>query len=195
MGTKKIGVDTPQPGLDPKAWIERHGDALFRYALIHLYDRAQAEDLVQETFLAALKARERYAGRSSERGWLLGILKHKIMDEYRRRGREQPLPESDHEIDALFLDNGRWREGPSAWPDPERAFENDRFIAALRECLETLPGRQGEVFVLIELDGLGTEAVCKDLEITSTNLWVMMHRARLQLRQCIERHGFGMLTC
>lgn len=175
---------------DPAGWVAEHGDALFRYAVLHLRDRTRAEDAVQETFLAALAARERYAGRASERTWLVGILKHKIADEFRHRSREDTL-EEDADVDALFARNGHWKHGPKAWRRPDEAFEAAAFAEVLVRCLEALPARQAQAFTLTELDGEAAPAVCNVLGVSATNFWVLMHRARLRLRGCLEANWFG----
>lgn len=175
---------------DPAQWVAVHGDALFRYAYLHLRDHARAEDAVQETFVAALGARGRYAGRAAERTWLIGILKHKIVDDFRRRRREEPI-EDDAEVDALFARNGHWHNGPRGWRRPDSAFEDEAFLRTLADCLAGLPERQARAFLLAEVDGEPSDSVCKVLGVSATNFWVLMHRARLRLRGCLEARWFG----
>lgn len=179
----------------PEDWLRQHGDALFRYAFFRTRDRTQAEDLVQETLLAALKARHGFVGRSSERTWLVGILKNKLADHLRKSGRQQlfgDLAETDEELDALFETSAgqHWKTPPADWDNPARALEQKQFWKVFAECVSTLPTRQAQAFSLCELDGLDGEEVCNILGITTTNLWVMLHRARLRLRQCLEAHWF-----
>jgi RNA polymerase sigma-70 factor (ECF subfamily) len=174
----------------PESWVDQHGDALYRYALMRLRDPASAEEAVQETFLAALRARDRFSGLSTERTWLVGILKHKIVDFIRKHSREKP-PADGELLDRIeqdtFTDEGRWKSGQPAWQlDPGQNQERSEFRQVLGECLEELPPRQGEVFALRELDDLSSEEICKAMGITETNLWVMLHRARLRLRGCIQ---------
>ena len=188
--------DTTEPGLNPQVWLEEHGDVLFRYALARVRNRHVAEDLVQETFVGALRARESYGGRASERTWLVAILRHKIMDHLRKQGREQPLPLDDGEggegfLDRMFDTFGHWRQGPKAWRDPGQALETSEFWEIYGECLKALPARHGEVYALHATEGQTSEEVCKVFEITPSNLWVILHRARLRLRNCLEINWFG----
>jgi RNA polymerase sigma-70 factor (ECF subfamily) len=180
---------------DPQTWLDQHGDILYRFALLRVRNAATAEDLVQDTLLAALHGRKRFAGESSERTWLIAILKNKIMDHFRRSAREAPLPESDDPdalIDALFKkSNDHWQRMPSAWMDPDAALEQGRFWKAFQVCLQGLPPRQAEAFALTELDGLDTAELCKVLAISSSNAWVLLHRARLRLRECLAQRWFA----
>ncbi len=181
---------------EPETWLAQHGDALYRYAYFRLRDRAQAEDLVQETLIAALQARQGFAGRSSERTWLIGILKNKLVDYLRKSVRERPLGEvagTESEIDALFdaSDDDHWKKPPAHWASPTGALEQKQFWKIFIECIEALPVRQAQAFSLCELEGLEGEEACKVLGIATTNLWVIMHRARLRLRECLEAHWFG----
>jgi RNA polymerase sigma-70 factor (ECF subfamily) len=179
---------------DPRAWVERHGNALYRYALLRTRDAAQAEDLVQETFLAALKARERYAGQSSEQTWLIGILKHKLIDHFRARGpmrQEQELIEDDAYLDTVFSPDGHWARPPVDWDGPDGALEAGEFWRVFRACLHRLPAHLADLFILREVNELPSEDVCKVMEISTTNnMWVMLSRARLRLRQCLDQHWF-----
>jgi len=190
---------TPEtsPSAAQAAAIERERAYLLRYARLQLRDPAQAEDAVQETLLAALEGAARFAGKSSLRTWLTGILKHKIIDHLRRSGREQPLAGADDDrseaeiVDALFVKDGHWREFPAQWGNPDAALENSRFWAAFELCTQRLPARTARVFMMREIMDMSTEEICKELEITATNCWVMLHRARLTLRECLELQWFG----
>jgi RNA polymerase sigma-70 factor (ECF subfamily) len=183
------------PAAEPAA-IEQERAYLLRYALLQLRNPAQAEDAVQETLLAALEGRERFSGRSSLRTWLTGILKHKIIDHLRRSGREQPLVSADDDrsqadaVDALFVEDGHWREFPAQWGSPAKAFENSRFWSAFELCLQRLPARTAKVFTMREVMEMTTDEICQELDITTTNCWVMLHRARLMLRECLEMTWF-----
>ena len=184
------------PLSDPNTWLDQHGDALFRYALLRVRNTTLAEDMVQETLLAALKARARYAGDASERTWLIGILNHKIIDNFRQTHREQPFTEhllDDYDIsNELFDEHGHWMRRPSTWSNPDQAFEQQEFWETLAECVARLPPRLAELFILREIDGLDTDEICKVLDISTTNnAWVMLSRARMQLRQCLEIKWFG----
>ncbi len=177
------------------AAIEHERAYLLRYARLQLRNPAQAEDAVQETLLAAIEGAARFSGKSSLRTWLTGILKHKIIDHLRRAAREQPLTGADDDrseaeaIDALFAEDGHWREFPAQWGNPDAALENSRFWATIEMCTQRLPERTARVFMMREIMEMPTEEICKELNITATNCWVMLHRARLALRECLERSG------
>ncbi len=174
-------------------WLAEHGDTLYRYALARLRDPMLAEDAVQECLIAALTAHKRFRGNSTERTWLIGILKYKILDQFRRSSREVPI-DDERDIDALLEKNfdsaGRWRARPRAWQDPGNALEREAFWVMLEHCIDELPGTLAATVRMIEIDEIGTDEACKALGISSTNLWVRMHRARLRLRECIERCWF-----
>ena len=177
----------------PEVWLDEHGDALYRYARFRLNDSALAEDLVQETLLAALQAQDSFAGRSTERTWLIGILKNKLIDHLRKTCREITLDvESDDDLDALFDTASRihWRTPPSVWDNPLAALEQKQFWSVFSDCLGDLPARQAQAFTLCEIEGLDGGEACKVLGVTATNVWVLLHRARLRLRECLENHWF-----
>jgi len=197
-------ADSPSPGGDhagdpagdPAAWVDEHGDALYRYAVSQTGDRTTAEDLVQETFLAALTARERFRGGSSTRTWLIGVLRHKLVDHWRRRGRSEEAapPEGlDTDVTGAFDKRGRWIERPGRWMPalPDGELERREFWATLQHCVEGVPGRPGEAFALRVLCELPAEEVCKVLDVKPTNLWVLLHRARTRLRLCLETTWVG----
>lgn len=192
---KSSGATSPGRAGNPESWVDEHGDALFRYALLRTRDRSSAEDLVQETFLAALKSRSEFKGQSELRTWLIGILRHKIVDHLRKRP-GSPLPgpsdDSDPLIDGGFGPNGRWVRPPAAFEiDPALLAENQEFWDVLRNCIEGMPGRAGEAFSMRMISDMPAEEVCKVLSVTSTNLWVLLHRARARLRTCLEMNWFG----
>ncbi len=173
--------------------IEQHRPYLLRYALIQLRNPEQAEDAVQETLLAALLGRDRFAGGSTLKTWLTGILKHKILDVLRRKSREQSLapPDDDPATEAMFKSDGHWQEMPANWGNPEEALANREFWEIYELCARLLPERTARVFLLREVMELTTEEICQECEITPTNLWVILHRARLALRECLEIKWFG----
>ncbi len=178
----------------PEVWLDEHGDALYRYARFRLNDSAVAEDLVQETLLAALQAQDSFAGRSTERTWLIGILKNKLIDHLRKAGREITIDvESDDDLDALFdtASQVHWRTPPSVWDNPLAALEQKQFWAVFSDCLGELPARQAQAFTLCEIEGLDGGEACKVLGVTATNVWVLLHRARLRLRGCLENNWFN----
>ena len=175
--------------LNPASWVDEYGDYLYRYAVSRLRDGEAAEEVVQETFVAALRHVDQYEAKGSERAWLLGILKRKIIDLIRARNRTVSLAEEDSNdlSEALFDRNGSWKkEIRSAGYAPLDSLEREEFWRILRGCLETLPPRQADVFVLREMDDRSTEEICKELEITASNLWVILYRARLQLSNCMK---------
>jgi RNA polymerase sigma-70 factor (TIGR02943 family) len=186
---------------DPSVWLDQHGDYLYRYAHFRLRDPSAAEDAVQETFLAAIKAYSNYEGRGSERTWLVGILKHKITDHFRKSIREAPIgetePDDGPEHAEFFTRTDGWDRhwnndyAPTEWHStPEQLVEQTDFWKVFNDCLSPLPARTASVFTLREVDGLSSEEVCELLQISVNNLWVILHRARLHLRNCLERNWF-----
>ncbi len=180
---------------DPATWLAQYGDLLYRHALFRLNDPMAAEEAVQETLLAAWQGRERFAGKSSEKTWLVGILKHKIVDQLRKTIREQPLDGELHNVDELgeasFDQRGHWQVDLAQWSEPDRSLEQARFWQTLEQCLARLPRRMATLFILREIDGLSSETICKEMAISSTNnLWVMLSRMRMRLRQCLDQHWF-----
>jgi RNA polymerase sigma-70 factor (ECF subfamily) len=173
-----------------RARVEGERAYLLRYAALQLRDAAAAEDAVQETLLAALAGETGFAGRSNLRTWLTGILKHKIVDAIRRMSRESPLPAED-ELEALFDATGHWIEMPQAWPDPDSSLAQKQFFAVLEDCLAKLPAKTSQAFMMREHLGLETTEICKELAVTPTHCWVLLHRARLALRMCLEMNWFG----
>jgi RNA polymerase sigma-70 factor (ECF subfamily) len=176
--------------------IEQHRTYLLRYATLQLRDAGAAEDAVQDTLIAALEGIDRFSGTSSLKTWLTGILKHKIIDHLRRQSREQPLVEDDERseseaVDALFKRDGHWDKAPGNWADPDQSLENKKFIEALEKCTQNLPAKTARVFMMRDVMDVDTDDICKELNITSTNCWVMLHRARLSLRECLEINWFG----
>ncbi|GMU84242.1 MAG: RNA polymerase sigma factor [Planctomycetota bacterium] len=177
---------------DPRAWLQRHGDALYAYALTRTADPAAAEDLVQDTLLAAWEARSRFRGDSSERTWLTGILKHKLIDQYRRTAREREESGADPVVGATFSERGLWKLAPRSWKSaPDAACEAAEFWEVLRQCLEELPPRLVFLFSERELSDVDGADLCKQLDLTPTNFWTLLHRARIRLRGCLEANWFA----
>jgi RNA polymerase sigma-70 factor (ECF subfamily) len=180
--------------LEPATWVDRYGDSLFRFAVLRVHDPEAASDLVQETFLEALRARDTYAGRSSVRTWLVAILKHKIVDRLRKLGREQRFHGGEAAgggTDSAFDRHGHWRTPPLDWGgDPLREYERREFWEVIGRCLSRIPPHLADAFLDRELDGLSREAICRDGNITPENLSVRLYRARLLLRRCLEVHWF-----
>ena len=179
--------------------IEKHRAYLYRYALLQVRDANRAEDVVQETLLAAIEGGERYAGRASVKTWLTGILKHKIIDLFRKQSRETQVPdtpdgEDEREFTDRYFDQARtdhWHTFPPTWQDPVRSFEQKRFWEAFERCNTRLPDQTARVFAMRELMGMDTGDICKELGISSTNCWVILYRARMNLRECLEATWFG----
>jgi RNA polymerase sigma-70 factor (ECF subfamily) len=182
--------DDPRDG--PEGWLDRHGDCLYGLAMLRLRSPDLAADVVQETFLEALRARDSFAGRSSERTWLVGILKHKIADHYRRASRAGEPRLGADPTEADFDRRGHWRAGPASWGgDPGRDLETREFWETFGGCLARLPRGLADAFLLRELDGLSSAEVQQQLGITPENLWARLHRSRSLLRQCLESRWFG----
>ena len=181
---------------DPDRWVDEHGDCLYRYALLRVRKPEIAEDLVQETLLVAVRTQDKFAGRSSERSWLCGILKNKICDHFRKLGRETNFTDleffSDEHSDKFDGENYWVHErGPSDWkPEGEEAMKRAEFWQALQGCLDRLPQRAAQVFMMREIDDVPSKEICKTLNISEANLWVMLHRARMALRQSLEMNFF-----
>jgi RNA polymerase sigma-70 factor (ECF subfamily) len=178
---------------DFRSRVEGERAYLLRYASLQLRDGHAAEDAVQETLLAALAGEAGFAGRSNLRTWLTGILKHKIVDAIRRSSREATLLPADadsSEFDALFDERGHWIDAPGAWADPDASLEQKRFFAALEACLAKLPQKIAQAFMMREHLGLETGEICKELAITPTHCWVLLYRARMALRECLEKDWF-----
>jgi len=179
---------------DPKTWVDRYGDVLYRYALSRVRVAETAEELVQETLVTALRARSGFAGRSSEQTWLISILRNKIADHYRAlaRNRQVPLDENSGGTDDPHFDHShRWKDAVPRWPTGSRAsMETREFRQVLQDCMAKLPKKLSAAFCLRELEQLDTEKTCKILGITASNLWMQLHRARMQLRTCLERNWF-----
>jgi len=167
---------------------------LMRYARSQMRNEAWAEDAVSETLLAALQKPQAYAGGAQLKTWLVGILKHKLIDQLRRQCREATVLDRDDSEDLdeqLFDASGHWATTPADWShDPQAALGQRQFLAVLDACVERLPPVQGRVFMMREWLELDTDEVCQELSITSTNLWVLLHRARLRLRDCLQLNWF-----
>ncbi|MHB1566896.1 MAG: sigma-70 family RNA polymerase sigma factor [Acidiferrobacter sp.] len=193
--------DTPRSTrrADVERWLRDYGDALYRYALMQTRHRETAEDLVQETLSAALHTRNGCDGRASEKTWLIGILKHKLTDHYRRCARSpldqrQDLGEVDADADIdtqIFRADGRWREVPKSGGDPVWDMEAQTFWQTLQKCLGTLPTLQSAVFLMREIEDFTIEETAEAAAVSHANIYVLLHRARLGLRRCLRQAGFG----
>jgi len=182
--------------LAPELWVERYGAELYGFALRRVHTADCSEELVQETLLSALSALDSYRGEASERTWLFVILRRKIIDHYRREARSPlvPLGEADEETQYFYSENGHWREEqyPRAWNMPaDDVLAQQELSEALQLCQEKLPARHGAVFTMRFVDELSAEEICQELGLTPSNYWVLVHRAKLHLRKCLEKNWFG----
>lgn len=175
---------------DPEQWVDLYGNYMYRYALSRVPDDQVAQDLVQEAFVAAVGAYKRFKGRSSVKTWLIAILKRKIVDYYRRSSTRQAyIDEGSAASDSeqRFDNSGHWRVMPDAWRfNPVAAYEQKEFMVVLYRCLAKLPERLSEIFMLREFEEAETRIICEQMDISESNSWVMLYRARMQLRDCLE---------
>jgi RNA polymerase sigma-70 factor (TIGR02943 family) len=180
--------------LNADEWVDRYADALFHFAKARVKDRAAAEDLVQDTFMAAVQSQERYKGKSSEKTWLFGILKHKLIDYYRKQKNVvnvNDFIEDPDQMETFFNVKGGWQMRPAHWStNPGKAHETKEFLDHFFRCLSGLPKRTADVFTHREIDGLSTSEICTLLGITENNCWVILYRARMLLRKCLELVGY-----
>lgn len=178
--------------LDPNKWIDLYSDYLFNYAVTRVSDKEIAEDLVQDTFFAGLKSMKNFKGEASERTWLISILKRKIIDHYRKINSNK----GKAEVRITYSDDeneGDWLEERVADPFDKTAednMENTELSDAIHKCLEKLPAKQAEVFKLKTILNYETEDICNELNITASNLWVIIHRARTSMADCLQKNWF-----
>jgi RNA polymerase sigma-70 factor (ECF subfamily) len=178
---------------DPATWVDAYGDRLFRYALSRVRDTVSAEDLLQETFLTAFKSRDRFKAESSELTWMTGILRNKIFELYRRQAKDVPLLPSD-ESDSVddFFAGRHWSVAPRDWGgEPVRKAESAEFSAALSTCLDALTKNVARAFILREMEGVAAKEAAAVLGIPPGHLAVLLYRARMRLRRCLERSYFA----
>lgn len=186
--------------LAPEKWVDNYADYLYSYAIMRINDEDEARDLVQETFLSALKARSNYKGQASEKTWLVSILKHKVIDLYRKNAvrKEQSFEESEqykvaygHYFTEEGFIKGEWNRqtAPKEWNVTENSnLEKHEFRRILAMCLGKLPKAWASVFTLKHIDEESSEDICKELEISPSNYWVILHRSKLQMRECLEKN-------
>ena len=186
--------------LDRQSELNALRPDLLRFARLQLRDAGAAEDAVQETMLAALTGSHRFESRSSYKTWLISILRNKIVDIIRSQSRDLPASaladdeEGDDLLDeSLFDPRGHWQPGarPARWADPEASFEQQQFWKVFEACLDHLPPKTARVFLMREFLGLETGEICKETGISSSNCWVVLHRARMGLRTCLETRWFA----
>ncbi|MDN3581805.1 sigma-70 family RNA polymerase sigma factor [Mucilaginibacter flavus] len=181
--------------LNPRQWVEAHADYLYGYTLSRLNDEEQAKDLVQETFLAALEKVDKFEGKSSERTWLTAILKNKIIDVYRKRSsglrKVETLAAEEEQRDFFEDDNGHWTKTHA--PQPFGIEDHDplvgkEFNGILQKCMQKLPALWMAIFTMKHMDDATTDVICSELNVTQANFWVIIHRAKLNLRACLQKN-------
>lgn len=193
--TNRIPVEENSGNRGPESWVDLYGDTLYRYALLRVRDPVAAEEVVQETFLSAIQSLGGFEHRSAEKTWLIAILKHKILDYHRRTAvkyaREESFDSFSRGEKEAFAPEGAWADKPGRWsPAPDELYDRNEFREILVKCLSYISPRAACVFTMKEMDGDSTGKICKDLGITPTNLWVMLYRARMSLRKCLEKRWF-----
>lgn len=179
---------------DPERWVDEYGNYLFRYAVARLRDESAAEEVVQETFLAGIRFLDHYTGQGAERAWLLGILKRKLVDFVRRRNRynrDSSYEDTNDPSAQLFDNNGNWKAGAFPAATPDGNVESREIWDVVKGCLEHIPRGQADVFVLSVMEEMDSDQICKELDITPSNLWVRLHRARLALAKCVASKWFS----
>ena len=183
---------------DPNSWVDLHGDYLYNFAVSRVYVKELAEDLVQDTFLSAVKSFGQFQKKSAIRTWLTSILKNKIIDHYKKKSTQNEVgqehdPENSNQ-EEYFNSSGRWHEAtrPKLWDtDFQTPVEKSEFYEVLNKCLEHLPTQWSAVFALKNIDDLDSKEICKELGISSSNYWVIMHRSKLELRKCMGKNWFN----
>lgn len=183
----------PNHQLNPNLWIDKYSDYLFNYTISRVNDREIAKDLVQDTFFAGLKSMKNFKGQASERTWLISILKRKIIDYYRKINSAKGKAEVRMSYPSSEEDEGDWLEERVADPfdkTAEDTLENEELGDAIMNCLSKLPEKQATVFRMKTIDGLETETICNELNITASNLWVIVHRARQAMMDCLDENWF-----
>ncbi|MFZ3088522.1 MAG: sigma-70 family RNA polymerase sigma factor [Methylotenera sp.] len=180
--------------LDSHKWLEEHGDYLFRFAVFKLKNAALAEDMVQETLLSALSAKDGFTFKATVRTWLTAILKNKIIDHWRHQGQEISFADlmdgagEGQSVDDFFDKAGRWLDMPNVYPNPDSALESKQFWRVFEGCLSRLKPQQAEVFLAKEIHGMSNDEISESYTLSSNNVWVLMHRARVAMGKCLELH-------
>jgi RNA polymerase sigma-70 factor (ECF subfamily) len=181
----------PNHKIDPNFWIDRYADYLYNYTITRVSDKVIAEDLVQDTFFAGLKSMKNFKGEASERTWLISILKRKIIDHYRKINSKKGKAEVRMKYVSGDDNEGEWLEERVADPfdlNAEGEMENQELGLAIHACIDKLPKKQATIFKMKTLEGYETETICNELNITASNLWVIIHRARTALASCLEKN-------
>jgi len=186
---------TDHPAPTPELWVDEHGDVLYRYAIMRVRHRDMAEELVQETFLSALRGWADFAGQSAVQTWLISILRRKIVDHFRSVARTVATDEDEEAegfTEQFFDRSGHWQPKVPVWrAGHDQALQSGEFWGVLQECITNLPEKLAGVFCLREVEQVQSEEICKILGITASNLWARLHRARMFLRRCVENNWFG----
>ncbi len=180
--------------LDPNTWIDKYADYLFNYAVTRVNNSDIAKDLVQETFFAGLKSAKNFEGKAAERTWLVAILKRKVIDYYRKINSNKGKAEVRMNFHQDGDNEGNWLEErvPQTWDnDADKKIESEELKSAIDQCIDHLPEKYAMVFRMKTIQEFETEEICKELNITASNLWVIIHRARTQLRRCMEDNWFN----
>ena len=183
----------PEHQINPNKWIDLYSDYLFNYTITRVRDRDTAQDLVQDTFFAGLKSMKNFKGEASERTWLISILKRKIIDHYRKINSKKGKAEVRVNFNSDSDNEGDWIEQRVADPfdkTAENNLENTELGLAIHNCMGKLPEKQAQVFKMKTMLNYETEAICNELNITASNLWVIIHRARTALASCLEKNWF-----
>ncbi len=193
VNDKTVEIKTKQ--IDPHQWVVLHADYLYNYAYTRINNEEQARDLVQDTFLAALEKVALFNGDSSERTWLVAILKNKVVDVYRKKASgltfnadpETAELEQQHFFEAA---TGHWHRAhqPQPLPMEEDSYALQEFKSILQQCLQKLPALWLAVFTMKHLEEEATDKICSSLKITPANFWVIMHRTKLNLRACLQKN-------
>ncbi len=189
---------------DPHCWVDAYADELFRFTFSKINNREQAEDIVQETFFSALKNLDSFRRDCTEKTWLYNILRNKITDYYRKNTRTVLEGDSTNKIDdehfyqrffrsdGMYIGHWKAESSPQEWDIPaDQELLSKEFMAFLEDCLSYLPDKQAEVFRLKNMEDFSSDEICKELSVSASNLWVLVHRAKLQLRECLEKKGIS----
>ncbi|WP_109299530.1 sigma-70 family RNA polymerase sigma factor [Aquimarina sp. AU474] len=179
--------------IDPTSWVDKYSDYLFNYTIVRVDNKEIAQDLVQETFFAGLKSMKNFKGEASERTWLISILKRKIIDHYRKINSNKGKAEVRINYSSDSETEGDWLEERVADPfdrTAESDIENTELGLAIHNCMGKLPEKQALIFKMKTIQGFDTEAICNEFDITASNLWVIIHRARTAMAECLEKNWF-----
>ncbi len=181
--------------LNPSDWLEQYGDLMFRYAFLQLRDNEKAEDAVQDTLLSAYRARDGFEGKASIKNWLMSILRNKIIDIVRKDKRDRLVGVDSYDdplVSSNFNSLGIWNKWLSSWgSSPEELYEHRGFIEQVGSCMEKLPDNLRQVFILRNVDGLSTQEISEQLEMSPNNIWVMLYRSRSRMRECLDKNWFS----